>query len=259
MIGLSLSQGCYQRCEQRQVLTHAQKLQLKQLLLLEQKLKHAEFPYPVKGLEGMLIAHEVLQERGAVGVLIGGLAEAVWNQRRKPQDLENHKDVDVAVLDDHFQLDGKFERGVDWWIPQSGKITLRYEASVVEGVQKRWFVNGNGVVLSFGINKNMELKAGLYIPDSEWVVDMREYEAQSNVAFGRVSVEFDDDVFEKFRDKVKERVKTNLPKFVREAFSGYLLSSQYEEDWNTCNAVVLEEFDLATVVAINGSESTESP
>jgi hypothetical protein len=255
MLGMSLSLGCYQRCEQRHYLSQAQKLGLKQLLLLEQKLKHPEYPNVVKGLEGMQTAHQILQERGASGVLIGGLAESVWNQRRKPEDLYKNKDVDVAVLDDHFELGDNFEGGVDWWIPQNGEITLRSDASRVEGIQKKWYENGNGVILSFGVNRNTKLNPGLYIPDSEWVVDMREYEADANVDYGRVEAEFDEDVFEKFRDKVRERVKTRLPRFVREAFADYVLSPHYEGDYDKRTAVDLERFDLETIRAIKGLES----
>ena len=55
----------YLRLEQGHYLSYAQKLGLKQLLLLEQKLKHPEYPNAVKGLEGMQIAHQILQEREA--------------------------------------------------------------------------------------------------------------------------------------------------------------------------------------------------
>ncbi len=123
---LGMNLGHYQRLEQEQMFypSVAQKLGLKQLLLLESKLKHPGYiPSPVKGLEGMQTAHQILQEREAAGVLIGGLAEAVWNQRRKEEDLYKHKDVDVLVLDD---IDiNKFYGGVDWWLPEQGKITIK--------------------------------------------------------------------------------------------------------------------------------------
>lgn len=244
------------RLEHAQRLSHDQKLGLKHLLLLEQKLRHPDIPNTSKGLEGMQIAHEILRTREAVGILIGGLAEAVWNQRRKPEDLLKHKDVDVAVLDDTFELSEKFEGGIDWWMPQDGKITIASDGSRVEGVQKRWYQNGNGVVLSFGINKNSTtLEPGLYIPDSKWVVDMREYEADAHVDYGRISAEFDFDVFQKFRDKVRKRVKTCLPKFVREAFRDYILSWDYESDGEKIDAVTLDRFDLETIRGINNIES----
>ena len=134
MLKMRMSLGHYHRLEQRHYLSHAQKLGLKQLLLLEQKLKHPEYPNAARGLCGMQIAHQILQEREAPGVLIGGLSEAVWSQRRKEEDLYKHKDVDVMVLDD---VDiGKFEGGVDWWLPERGKITLKssYGSGSVEGL-----------------------------------------------------------------------------------------------------------------------------
>ena len=249
---LSLSLGYRQELSHR--LSHEQRLGLKHLLLLEQKLRHPDIPNASKGLEGMQIAHEVLRTREAVGILIGGLAESVWNQRRKPEDLLKHKDVDVAVLDDAFKLSEKFEGGIDWWMPQDGKITITSDASRVEGVQKRWYENGNGVVLSFGMNRSPELRPGLYIPDSDWVEDMRVYEADVNVDYASISAEFDDDVFEKFRKKIRERVKWCLPKFIKKTFSGYILPPRYEDGWDD---VSLEGFDLETIRGINSFERDE--
>jgi len=110
-LGLSLSQ----RCTLGHRLKHSQKLGLK--LLLEQKLNHPEYPNMQKGLQGMQIADKILKERNARGVLIGGLSEAIWNQKRKLDELIAHKDVDVAVLDNHFELNKPFENGIDWWLP----------------------------------------------------------------------------------------------------------------------------------------------
>ena len=254
-MGMGLSLGCYQSYEQRHYLSCEQRSGLKHLLLLEQKLRHPEYPNSVKGLEGMQVAHQILQERGASGILIGGLAEAVWNQRRKPEDLYKHKDVDVAVLDDSSGLGEKFEGGVDWWVPQSGRITISSSISSLEGLQKRWYENANGVVLSFGLNRRYNLEPGLYIPDSEWVVDMREYEARANVDDRMVKVEFDENVFEKFKEKIRERVKTRLPKFVLGAFRGHVLSPRYEKNYSKMSAVDLESFDYETISAIRGFES----
>ena len=74
MLGMCLYQGL----EQRQYLDHAQKLELKQLLLLEQRLKDPVDRSDVThGLDGMLIAHQILKGYEASGLLIGGLSEAV--------------------------------------------------------------------------------------------------------------------------------------------------------------------------------------
>lgn len=234
------------RLEQRVRLNLNQKLGLKHLLLLEQKLRHPDIPNVLKGLEGMKVAHQILQTRGAVGVLIGGLSEAVWDQRRKPEDLLTHKDVDVAVLDDDFELTEKFEGGIDWWMPKTGKVRMVSDISIVEGVEKKWYENGNGLVLSFGINKNFELKPGLYIPDPYWIEDMRVFEVDARVDYGRISVEIDEDVFQRFRMEIRKRVKSCLPRFIREEFEGYILTS-----WEGWGGVELVEFDLETIAEIN--------
>jgi hypothetical protein len=243
-MGLGFYQVCEQRCEQRQILSYAQRFMLKQLLLLEQRLKHPEYPNMVKGLEGMQKAHQILYERGASGVLIGGLAEAVWNQRRKPEDLYKHKDVDVAVLDESFLLMENFEGGIDWWIPKKGRVTISSDAGSIEGIEKKWYENGAGVILNFGIDKKVDLNPGLYIPSSDWVIDMREYEANANIDYSNVKVELGEEVFEKFREKIKEKVKTRMPKFIQDSFKSYILSS-------TRFSVSLEEFDIEIVRAIN--------
>lgn len=249
MIGLSL--GCYQRLAHR--LSHAQKLGLKQLLLVEQRLKHPTYPNTVKGLEGIQTAHEILTAKEYSGVLIGGLAEAVWNQRRKPEELYDHKDVDVMVLEEEADME-KFEGGVDWWLKKKGKITLKSEYGDVEHTDEEWYENGNGVVLSFRAKTQTQLPPGLYIPDCEWVIDMRKTEAESNIDYGRVDVQFDDEVFKSFENHIKKRVKTRLPKFIRELFEGRILSYTYEDDYRKVNAVVPEGVDLQTKRGILGSK-----
>lgn len=262
---LRLGLGHYQRPEQRHYLRHAQKLGLKQLFLLEQKLRHPEYPNAVKGLKGMQTAHQILQKREASGVLIGGLSEAVWNQRRKEDDLDKHKDVDVLVLDDTDI--GRFEGGVDWWLPERGKISFKSSYGTVEGYEEQWYVNGNGVVLSFGAHKCDhtglvlpygtqldQISPGLYIPDSKWVINMREAEAEAHIDYGRVDVTFDDDVFEKFRAHIRKRVKTKLPGFIAQEFRGYILSPHYESDNSKVYAVRVKKFDLETLRGIHGLE-----
>ena len=255
MIGLSIRLNSYDRCRERNYLSQAQKVGLKQLLAQRQNLRHPEYPGAVKGLEGMQAAHQILQEKEASGVLIGGLAEAVWNQRRKPEDLYTHKDVDVAVLDDHFKIYNDFEGGIDWWMPQDGRISVNYESGKVEGIYQRWYQNANNAVLSFGLTKNADLDPGLYIPGSRWVVDMREAEAEANVDHGRADAEFDEEVFIAFRQKIREKVKTRLPRFIRETFAGYILSEHYQDYYDEITTVDIEWFNLPKIRAIKGIES----
>lgn len=237
-----------QTLEQRIYLNVQQKLALKQLLLLKLELKHPEYPDVVRGLEGMKVADKVLKEKEVAGVLIGGLAEAVWNQRRKIEDLYRHKDVDVMVLGE-TSFD-KFEGGVDWWLPQKARISTI--GNYTEGERKeQWYENGNGVILSFGAKRVQDLEPGLYIPDNEWVIDMREYEASAHIDYGSVDTEFDDQVFEKFRKHIKKKVKTRLPSFICEEFERQIMSYQYEPNWRIVDAVELELFDLGTIRGIN--------
>ncbi|MBT4804923.1 hypothetical protein HON71_02010 [Candidatus Woesearchaeota archaeon] len=245
MMQLGLGLGLRQTLEQKIYLNVQQKLALKQLLLLE--LKHPEYPDVVKGLEGMKIADKVLKEKEVAGVLIGGLAEAVWNQRRKVEDLYQHKDVDVMVLSE-TSFD-KFEGGVDWWLPQKGRVKVNTEYRRNES-EKQWYENGNGVILSFGARGGNNLEPGLYIPDRQWVVNMREYEARAHVD-ENVTVGLDDNVYEKFRDHVKKKVKTRLPKFICEEFDRQIMSYQYEPNWRIVETVKLELFDLETLRGIN--------
>jgi hypothetical protein len=233
-------------------LNHRQKLEIEQLLRLEQSLKSPEPPSATKGLEGMEIAHAILQKREAVGVLIGGLAEAVWSPSRKPEDLAKHKDVDVAVLTKGFKLEENFEGGIDWWMPQTGEISIRglYQP---EMQKKTWYKNGNGVILRFGIHKDFALAPGLYIPSPEWLLDMREYEAEASLDWSQISVDEPSDVdhieavFEEFKTKVRRKVKKRVPEFIGTAFKGYILSQPYERNPEKLRAVGLEKFDLQTV------------
>src|SRR3989344_519995 len=101
--------GMYQRPEQRIYHTHALKAGLQQLFTLEQALRDLKVPeYMAKGLAGLEAGNRMLQERNASRELIGGLAEAVWNRKRKQEELARHKDTDILVIDDDFTLQEDF-------------------------------------------------------------------------------------------------------------------------------------------------------
>src|SRR3989344_2168671 len=205
--------------QQKLSLSHTQRLELKILLSMKQELHDPDFPDPVRGLEGMMTAHKLLQERDATGVLIGGLAEAVWNKGRFRSGLYSNKDVDVAVLTYPFKLANNFEAGIDWWIPQEGRITIKSYASGTEGtMQKRWYQNGHGIRLSFGIKKDGNLKPGLYIPSPKWIRQMREAEIEANMGCLSDNVEVDEKVIEKYLSKVTQRVLTRVPDFILREF-----------------------------------------
>jgi len=237
-----MSMGCYMVCQQRQVLNQSQRLQLKQLQLAQTNLRHGDLPNAVKGLEGMQVAHRILQKRASAGILIGGLAESVWNQRRKPEELYAHKDVDVLVLDENIGLED-FEGGVDWWIPQTGKITLSSDLSRAEGIKQTWYANVNGVVLNFGVRKRQVLLPGLYLPNYRWVAEMREKEVAAQFDSGRLSREVDGEVVDKFRERIEAKMGKRLPQYIQEAFKGYVFSSSY-------SPIELEGFNLETIRGI---------
>ena len=225
-----------------------------------------DVPNAVKGLYGMQVAHEMLQESGSVGILIGGLSEAVWNARRKGEDLDKHKDVDVAVLTEDFQPD-RFEGGIDWWLPEESEINFidDYSDSELTETEKRW-VNGNNVVLAFKIgggvylpddtedfSKRVSLSPGLYIPDSEWVVNMRRYEVDSHIDENVDAY----DAMESFERRTRRKLGTRLPKFIRDAFTGYILSPAYEKSANKVNCIGVYPFDLNTLAAIHSTRGSD--
>ncbi|MBP7820784.1 hypothetical protein KA025_02620 [Candidatus Saccharibacteria bacterium] len=86
-----------------------------------------EYGAPATGLSGIDNADDVLQHHGEIGLLIGGVAKALWDRRQFSIDsLKKHKDVDVITLgqiEDDSQKFNKVQRskiryaegGIDWW------------------------------------------------------------------------------------------------------------------------------------------------
>lgn len=107
MIGFCMFQNI------RQVLSESQKQDLK--LILRQELRHPDFPNALKGFEGMLLADSALKSQNSIGLLVGSLSRAVWNRRVKEEDLEQHYDVDVMVMNESFYS----ELGIDWFLPRT--------------------------------------------------------------------------------------------------------------------------------------------
>jgi len=244
------SLGCYQTLNLRHGLDHEQKLQLKQLLQLQQQLRHPDLPNAAKGLEGMLAAHTVLQKKQTVGVLIGGLSETVWNQQCTPEKLaKEHKDVDVMVLPPYNSESEisitRFEAGIDWWFPREEKIDIISDYSQQLGVNQKYWINGNGVTLSFGLEQYTPLSPGLYIHNLSFICKMREYEVLANT-----DVQIDNDALEAFNLKMEQRLKTSLPKFIREKFAGHILCDKYESEYKKVDAIDLVKFDRDTMKAI---------
>ena len=158
------------------------------------------------------------------------------------------------MLDNHFELNKPFENGIDWWLPQTEEINFKSEFSEKKLIQT-WYENSAEVVLSFGMKINMNyeknLSSGLYIADSEWVIKMKLYEALAHVDYNGVDVEIDEDVFEKFELEKRKTIKTKVPKFIAKEFGENILSDDHQKNYQTRNVILLEEFNLETLRAIN--------
>ena len=211
------SQSLWQR------LSHEQKQELR--LMLSQKLLKDDF-IGAKGLEGMKTAHKVLREHGESGILVGGLSKEIWNIRRKPADLEKHKDVDVLALGFSFNP-SPFEGGIDWWLPQGPKEISYYvsDSSKVFETTAIWWENGNGVVMDFGIKDlcaQPKLEPGLYLPSPEWVISMRAQEMGTKVAYPVA-----DGSLEVLVAKLTKTIGTALPSFIKETFDKFILHDDF--------------------------------
>ncbi|TSC78723.1 MAG: hypothetical protein G01um101429_679 [Parcubacteria group bacterium Gr01-1014_29] len=243
-MGLQLDQ----HIEQRQQLNLEQKECLKQLLAVRLELHHPENPEMIRGLEGIKTSHEILKERNGVGVLIGGLAEAVWHRDRKLKELDQHKDTDILLVND-IELEKDFEGGIDWWRRRTEQVETKSNISRYTGPQT-WWENGNGVALSFGVRKVYDLEPGLYIPGHEWVIRMREAEALSRIDEAVHRSAFDTIVLNKFERSMRKSVQRTLMKELRDSMQGYILDPRYEKEQDKPGALEIQEFDLNTVRAI---------
>ena len=237
----------------KQRLTFKQKLKLRDLLKLEQTLIHPEYPNMVKGLEGMQIADEFLKERSCSGLLIGGLASAVWNQRRTEQDLKSHKDVDVLVLDKSFNAE-PFEKGIDWWMPREGLLEINFRHTNEERYFC-WYKNFAGAVLGYNVQQDRNLEPGLYIPNQDFIANSHELEISSRIDYERVDVEIEEEVLDYFNKKIRGKLGKKIPKFVSEKFGNQILSKDYCNDLMTVDALSIGGIDLPTLAAISRFEN----
>lgn len=209
MLGLSLSH----RFDLSHKLTHEQTLLLKQALTLRLELRAPSFPNPQRGMSGILAADSFLKKIEAVGLLNGGLAEAVWNRRRTEAELEAHKDVDVFILSTPEPIED-FDEGIDWWLPQDIHFdSIKTQSGSIENVTKRFWINGHGCALCYRIKSQTDLAPGLYFPSPELAVDIRVSECLATID-GSVTVidEDEETFFDKFREKLG--VRRCLPSFI---------------------------------------------
>ena len=80
---------------------------------------------------------------------------------------------------------------------------------------------------------------------------MKLYEALAHVDYNGVDVEIDEDVFEKFELEKRKTIKTKVPKFIAKEFGENILSDEHQKNYQTRNVILLEEFNLETLRAIN--------
>ncbi len=246
MVGLGL------KIELNQAITQAQehkiKQQLKQLEKVSLSLRHEPFPGSVKGLEGIEIADKILKEKGAVGLLIGGLSEAIWNPRNTRNALnalsEKHKDVDVLIpyISPGLEIDD-FEGGVDWWLPRELKIKIKYESATVEENVLFW-ENCLKVRLAFTVlvRTKEPLLSGLYIPEPDFIRSMREAEVFARVDTKNVEVE--ESTRELFGEKLRKRIKNANIKAIEKKGLRH----------DSVPNFIVQEIDHETFLAINSIE-----
>jgi hypothetical protein len=77
-------------------------------------------------------------------------------------------------------------------------------------------------------------------------MDMRLAEACANTG-----EDIDDEVVVKFQEKMRDKIKTRLPGFIRSEFFGQILSQNYERDRSKLNAVMLDWWSPELAKAIN--------
>ena len=82
------------------------------LLLSQEELKDSGFK-GISGWAGIQKAHEMLIAHNERGILIGGLASAIYQKGIRQADLDNHKNTNVAVFRRHTHEKGE-------------KFTLKY-------------------------------------------------------------------------------------------------------------------------------------
>lgn len=119
---------------------------------------------PLRGLAGIESAHTTLVEHEEAGVLIGGVALALWDDCDNLIDrLQRHKDVDVitfgqqqpyvrGVASPEESTIAYTEGGIDWW----GRIGQNRNSS-------RQLKNLNNVALRYMVRAR-KTQPGLYIP-----------------------------------------------------------------------------------------------
>lgn len=178
--------------------------QLKYLVSVFERARHPEIPKALRGMEGIARSDSMLRERNAVGILIGGLAASAWNERSDYEALAKHKDVDVLVITPEFHISQNFEGGIDWWLWS----TYQDEEKKKQGI--RWRSSPGRIKLKFGVSYNpaqeeKPLPSGLYIPNSDWIIQMRRIEAEAYFKEEHPDEAIDDSVWEEWEEWMRKR------------------------------------------------------
>lgn len=234
--------------EQNLHLTHEQKLAYKHLLNIYQTLRTPVPDNALRGLDGLIEADTILKQNNSTGILIGGLAEEIWSQKRTKEQLEKHKDVDVLILDNNFQPED-FEGGIDWWVRRNARIQTS-SSNVKTDTTETWYENAAGVVLTYLVNSHYQYRKGLYLPSDSLVIDTRLLECETRIDYNTMEGDFDTEAFEKLENQIRKKVKTRVPKFIREIFKDQILSETYNNDYEQTSGLVLHDLKLETLRAI---------
>jgi hypothetical protein len=251
-LGLYLSQRCEQRTSirlsQRQSLSAELRQALALTIGLRQEFKKPSFPNAVRGLAGMIAADKILKEHNASGVLIGGVAEAIWNPARTESELSAHKDVDVLVFGNTRIK--KFEGGIDWWMEDHADLTNVHlsDISTAANIHVVYFINGNGVVLTYRLKRAVTLLPGLHFLTPDCLIYIRYKECLASIDEARITIETDETAYLRELRK-KLGLKQPIPSFMSSSFDP-LPFPYYSSEGQRKFAITVESIPLATQAAL---------
>lgn len=253
---MSLSMSCALFQEHRVCPSVEQSCLLLQTLSLRQKLKEPSFPNALRGLRGLAKADSILRERNGVGLLIGGLAESIWNKNRTDDELSEHKDVDVLVATPKLSFED-FEGGIDWWNMEKvnfDSLWLDGSAAPVINVERKFWVNGNGCALMYRIESLNSLDPGLYLPSPSLAIEIRVVEIFASIASSVKVIEEDEKLF---RERLAKKlgIKTRLPYFLHSKFKEMIVSSEEFAGREFSTAFRVESITLTEQAALNSKSN----
>jgi hypothetical protein len=127
---------------------------------------------PLKGLDRVKYAADVLERNKACGVLIGSQLEALLNlgEERQP------KDIDIMVLSRDFNPASTNEatvQQIDWWLPTEVEIVV-YEEQRYRNVNQTFWRNSVNQALFFTLEiETVKDFRGLLIPNRDLYARIR--------------------------------------------------------------------------------------